>query len=281
MSEADELARAQAALDRRRGQVAREERSRIAGRSGLGAAADVFAAVAGERVDAPPVARCACGARLLSHERERESCDGCASGGWRAERRAQLLERIPAPFRWADLEHRLVPPGGVAPVVSEEGRGGALAWRTSGAPLLSVVGAETGSGKTTLVGAVACGWAAAGLDFVWMHASELDWSRPDAEANLQRALRAKRLVLDGIGQNLGMAPADTGLAAMRAPGVIHFVTALYEARGPDFVALTVDLTRAQLEASHGAGVARRIASRSDRVHVVKLVRQRRPEYAEF
>jgi hypothetical protein len=273
VSEADTLARAQATLERRRAELPADR---------LASAGAVLGAL-GESVSelgTPSIQRCSCGARLvLSHEAGRGACDACASGGLRAERARELLERIPAPFRWADLDRPLIP--APALVVSEEGRGGALAWRTSGASVLSVVGAETGSGKTTLVGAVAHGWAAQGLDFLWLHASELDWSRPDAEQNLRRALRSRRLVLDGIGQNLGGAVPGSGLAAQRAPGVIHLVTALYEHRGPEFVAITVDLTRQQLEESHGAGVARRIASRSDRVHVVKLVRQRRPDYAEF
>lgn len=277
------LERAQATLLAKRAESSIALHERLQGgaggmRRGLGTAADALNVRAPAGIVVPP--RCACSARLHGHERERGTCDACArGGGWSA--RGELLSRIPKTHRWASLEVPLIPPEKTDLAVSEEGRGAALAWRSSDAFVFSVVGADTGSGKTTLVGAIARGWADAGLDFDWMHASELDWSRPDAEANLRRACRAKRLVLDGIGQNLGGALPDSGLAAQRAPGVIHFVTALYERRGPELVALTVDLTRAQLEASHGAGVTRRIVSRSNHVHVVKLVRQKRPDYADF
>lgn len=276
MTEADEIAEAQRLLE--------TNRARARATSPLAPVADALGTGIRQAEVAPevlPWRRCGCGARLWGEERERGTCGTCREGGPAAHRRRELVARIPETFRWARLDAPLVPPGKSALVVSEAGRGAALAWRSSDATVLSVVGADTGTGKTTLVGAVARAWSDDGLDFVWMHASELDWSRPDAEENLRRALRAKRLVLDGIGQNLGGALPNSGLASMRSPGVIHFVTALYERRGPDLVALTIDLTREQLTDSHGAGVVRRIASRSNRVHVVKLERQVKPDYVTF
>jgi hypothetical protein len=277
VSEADTLARAQATLERRRAELPADR---------LASAGAVLGAL-GESVSelgTPSIQMCSCGARIvLSHEAARGACDACALGGWRAERRAQLLQGIPEAFRWADIRARLVPPSPAEAraVVTEEGRLAALGWLSTGIRCLTLVGSETGTGKTTLAAAVAASWAADGLAFDWIHAIELDWSRPDHEANLRRALRAKRLVLDGIGQDLGTARGDTGMASQRAPGVQNFALEMHQGRGPGRVVLTVDLTRDELSAAYGGGVVRRIASSSNTVQVVRLTRVKRPDYVQF
>lgn len=228
------------------------------------------------------VSRCACGARLpRAVPAGLARCPACEARDDGEERTRQRLARVPPEFRWADIRQPLVPPGCEGgPVVTEEGRAAGLAWLESGKRALTIVGWESGTGKTTLAGAIACSWAAAGLAFDWMHATELDWSNSDHEEALRRVLRAPRLVLDGIGQDLGTARGETGVASQRLPGVQRFVLEMHQGRGPQRVVMTVDLTREELNA-YGGGFVRRVATNSNVVQVVKLKRAKKPEYVSF
>jgi hypothetical protein len=113
-----------------------------------------------------------------------------------------------------------------------------------------------------------------------MHATELDWTNGDHEAALRRALSARRLVLDGIGQDLGTAKGETGVASQRVPGVQRFALEMHQGRGPERVVMTVDLSREEL-AAYGGGLVRRIASNSNVVQVLKLNRAKAPDYVRF
>ena len=264
-------------------------------RAGLAPAADLVRALAGEPAAALPVERCPapCGARLHGPERDRGTCDPCAALAGRSGWCERLLARIPLAFRWADLRRPLVPPDSKdgRAVVSEEGRAAAAAWVADPAQrILTVVaselrggawGAVTGAGKTTLVGGIGGHWARAGEPFEWVHAHELDWTNADHEANLRRALRAPRLILDGIGQDLGTAKGESGVSAQRAPGVQRVLLEIHQGRGPKLAALTVDFTRDELSAGYGGGITRRITANSSTVQVLRLTRVKRPDYVEF
>jgi hypothetical protein len=228
------------------------------------------------------VSRCACGALLPRPvPAGLARCGGCLAEESRADDTRQRLARVPPEFRWADIGQPLVPPGGDGgPVVTEEGRAAARAWLDADKRALTIVGWESGTGKTTLAGAIACSWAAAGLAFDWMHATELDWTNSDHEAALRRALQAPRLVLDGIGQDLGTARGETGVASQRLPGVQRFVLEMHQGRGPQRVVMTVDLTKEELK-TYGGGFVRRIAANSNVVQVVKLNRAKAPDYVRF
>jgi hypothetical protein len=63
--------------------------------------------------------------------------------------------------------------------------------------------------------------------------------------------------------------------------VLRFIVELHQGRGPEQAALTVDMTRAELEASYGGGLRRRIAANSASVQVLKLTRPKMPDYVEF
>jgi hypothetical protein len=276
VSEADELARAQAALDRRRAE-------RPADR--LASAGAVLGAL-GESVSelgTPSIQRCACGARLvLSHERERGACDACAS----PPALSPLAARVPALFRWASLEAPLIPPGSAAPAVLEEGRLAARAWLDSGQRLLTITAevpgerpgvmvAQTGAGKTTLAAAVGNAWAARGLEFEWVSCRDLNPQHgiPErAQDTLRRATRAKRVIFDGLGKELAGASEDAapGVAVQRKLWMSALIEELHEQTDRTYV-FTVDLTSSMLNAAHGSNAFRRLA-RNPHGTVIRLQR---------
>jgi hypothetical protein len=284
VSEADTLARAQATLERRRAELPADR---------LASAGAVLGAL-GELEPAPALPRCTCGARLvLSHERERGTCDGCASGGLRAERARELLERIPAPFRWADLDRPLVPPAAAAPVVLEEGRLAARAWLTSGIPLLTIVAevqehgrwvAQTGAGKTTLAAAVARALIGTGEAVEWVACRDLDPTHPNQErarVALRKAETGRAVVLDGLGKELGGSSdaAGPGVAAQRKAWMMRLIHDIHEDTKRRIIC-TVELTSGPLQDAYGSDFFRRIA-RSPRATVIRLRRVDALDFSRF
>jgi hypothetical protein len=281
VSEADAIAEAQAALERRRGEM----RAAEAPRGGLAPAAAILGALDVELAPVPPVARCACGARMFGRERERGRCDLCADPSACSPLRA----RVPEVFRWADLEAPLVPPDSEAPVVLEDGRLAARSWLDSGQRLLTIVAevegrddkgkrlmiAQTGAGKTTLAAGVANAWAARGLDFEWISCRDLNpqHGQPErAHEALRRATRAKQLIFDGLGKELGGAGEDAapGVAVQRKLWMGNLIEELHEATGRTCV-FTLDLTSSTLQEAYGSNAFRRLA-RNPHGTVIRLRR---------
>lgn len=282
----DILADAQRALQQNRDTLAREQAKRMANapngqRSGFAGVYDCMSTVA--QVSASPrYSLCQqCRARIFGMERERGLCDLCVQ--WRSDRREHLRSAIPADFRWADLSRPLIPPGMDSVVVMEEGRRQALEWIASDAPLLTIVGSKTGSGKTTLAAAVANALIDAGSEPAWIRADLLNPEHPnqeDATSAFRAATRKKTAIIDGIGKEAGTAAAGSGVAAMRQPWVADIINGLHSIDGRRVV-LTIDHDRQQLEAFYGASAVRRIVTRTNRVHVIALQRVSVIKPAEF
>lgn len=228
------------------------------------------------------VSRCACGARLWGPEREAGRCPLCAD----VTALSPLAARVPALFRWTNLEVPMVPPGGDVPVVLEEGRLAARAWVESGQRLLTIVAeqpgptrgsmvAQTGAGKTTLAAGVGNAWAARGLDFEWVSCRDLNPQHgiPErAQESLRRATRAKRAIFDGLGKELAGASDDAapGVAVQRKAWMTALIEELHELADRTYV-FTVDLTSSALNLAHGSNAFRRLA-RNPHGTVIRLQR---------
>jgi hypothetical protein len=268
-----------------------------AARNGLKAAADVLRALV-PAANPPPVPppRCvSCGGRLFGAERECGTCGTCAAGGSAADRRRELLERIPAPFRWASLGAPLIPPGGLSPVVLEEGRLAARAWVDSDTSLLTIVAeqpgaragemaAQTGAGKTTLAAAVARALIERGLSVEWVACRDLDPTHPDPERArraLRRAETGRVVVLDGLGKELGGASGDAGpgVAAQRKVWMMRLIHDIHEDTRRRVIA-TVEVTSGPLQDAYGSDFFRRLA-RSPRATVIRLRRTEPLDFSRF
>lgn len=293
MTDAEEIEEAQRALMVQREASALELRRRLGPRSGLGTAAEIVGALAGP-VEVSPPPRCRCDARLHGHERERGTCDACAGGGWRGQRAQELLERIPEPFRWANLEAPLIPPGETSPVVIEEGREEARAWVSGSLPLLVIVAevqahdkrwyAQTGAGKTTLAAAVARALIEGGTSVAWVGARHLDPTHPDPErarAALRSLETSPAVVLDGLGKELGGASEEVapGVAAQRKVWVGRWIQDMHEDTKRRAI-VTIDVTSSALIGAYGNDAFRRLA-RSPRAQVIRLRRTSAIDCARF
>jgi len=292
------IADAQAELDRRRLELALDKANRMRDRGGLGS----LAAALGDGVAAPAglelVGNCVCGASLPRPKpRSLAICAGCVAVEAVTERKSVLLERIPERYRWASLDRPMVPPGGTAPVVLEEGRLAACAWILSTAQRILTVTAEvlnpstdkleaqTGAGKSTLLGGVARAAAELGVDIEWVPARLLDPTHPDqeqAQDARRRAYRASLLILDGLGKELGGASdaAGPGVAAQRKKWMLDFLHDFHEGRAAKRMAIGVEVPARALIAAYGQDSFRRIAREKD-VTVIRLRRQDAYDYTRF
>lgn len=277
MTEADELARIQQRLERKRAAVRaelpRERKTQAIGVIQRVANADT------SRLIIPPL--CPCGAKLYGAEVEAGKCSSCAGGGLRGERVRVALERIPALFRGHRLDRPIEEDGRL--VVPEAARVRAAEWLASGRKVLTIGGSKSGSGKTTLAGATAASAIEQDAPIVWIHAGELRADYHDEaipKRHLETIRRARGLVvIDGLGKELGNADPSSGLAKMRLPIVQEAIGLIHVHESARFV-LTIDIPGDALKAAYGDDTSRRIASPRNAT-VISLARDGKLELETF
>lgn len=203
----------------------------------------------GQKTPMPGVCA-ACGAADNARQAAEASALRCASAG--------ISER----FRWAKnldcpaLRSRVANPAAID------------AMRRLDASVSALLAGIAGSGKSSL----ACAWGseriAAGLPFLFVPARafrSLEKDRLDYDV-IHRAIRARTLVIDDVGQECAGAPPGGGIAAQRAEGVRHVIEQRHDLGLPTVI--TTGLTRAELIDLYGAGVTRRIAEDADRANQI-------------
>jgi hypothetical protein len=122
---------------------------------------------------------------------------------------------------------------------------------------------ETGVGKSVTAAAFLNATIVAG-------AERPRWTSPFVlrDTSIDRALGARTLVLDDLGEEFAGADSDTGLAAQRALPVCDLMGALARTRGKRLI-VTTYLTYERTVKLYGGGVARRVYTGADVIQFVR------------
>lgn len=184
--------------------------------------------------------------------------------------------RIPEHFRWADLGLRpFRPPWGTEPVVRQEDVDRAAAFRGS----LIVIRGKSGAGKTSL----ACALLRRAVvtknrSGVFVEAEKIapDAHRQDIARELfDRATSESCVVIDGIGQDVGGAPGDSGIAAFRSRRMRELVREIHnDSPGHGTpkrrLIITADIEGDEFLAAYDEGLMRRVFEETDDTLIMDL-----------
>jgi DNA replication protein DnaC len=99
-------------------------------------------------------------------------------------------------------------------------------------------------------------------------AERVRWMSPFAirDSAIDRALGAKTLIIDDIGEEVATASEDTGLSAQRVAPLAEVMAALARSRGKKLI-VTTFMDRKRMDKHYGGGVAARVFDGAD---VVRL-----------